>query len=493
VILDGVITWFKEVVNRMIGKASIKQALSVDIAMSSAMVEALKTWTLMYENKATWLNADVLSLNLPVAIASEVAREITIEMKVTIEGSPRATYLAEQFEKVMDKLRDAVEFGAAKGGLMMKPYVSEGAIEVDYVHADQFFPISFDAGGNIKACVFVDQRTVGVQIYTRLEYHELKGTNYIVKNKAYRSTTSDTLGQEVPLDSVDKWKGLAQEATIKNVTKPLFAYFRYPLANNIDSSSPLGVSCYARAVDLIKQADIQWSNLLWEFESGKRALYLDVLAFGKDDEGKPILPNKRLYRTLETGSMEGELFKEWTPNLREQNMINGLEAILRKIEFVCGIAYGTLSDPENVDRTATEIVASKQRSFATIVDAQKSLKGAIEQLLYAMDTWTTLKKLAPKGTYTTVYDFDDSIVVNKDMQFQQDLRLVSSQIMGRVEFRMRNMDEDEATATKMIAKATADQADLFEQEVKKKEEMTQVAAPFGKKKAAPFGKKAAAK
>ena len=59
-----------------------------------------------------------------------------------------------------------------------------------------------------------------------------------------------------------------------------------PLANNIDTSSPLGASIYSRAVDLIKQADQQWTDFLWEFESGKRALYTDPMAFEKDPTTK---------------------------------------------------------------------------------------------------------------------------------------------------------------------------------------------------------------
>jgi hypothetical protein len=42
---------------------------------------------------------------------------------------------------------------------------------------------------------------------------------------------------------------------------------------------------------LIESADRQWSDLLWEFESGQRALYVDALAFGKDADGYYIKVN----------------------------------------------------------------------------------------------------------------------------------------------------------------------------------------------------------
>jgi A118 family predicted phage portal protein len=457
------ISWIKEVINKMIGKSTVKQAIGQDVAISEPMITALELWSQMYENKAPWLSKDIVSLNLSAAIASEISKLVTLELKITIEGSPRAEYLALQFAKVADKLRDAIEYGAAKGGLVFKPYVNGENINVDFIQANQFFPISFDSNGNITASVFVDQRMVGDTYYTRLEHHNMTDAGYIVKNKAFRSKVKDMLGSQVDLSVVEDWAELEPIATITGIKKPLFAYFRYPLANNIDPTSPLGVSCYARAVDLIKDADIQWSHLLWEFESGQRALYADALAFGKDKDGKPILPNKRLYRSLDMGGQADDLFKEWTPTLREENILRGLDAILKRIEFACGLAYGTLSDPQTVDKTATEIKTSRQRSYATVVDTQKAVQKAMDDLLYAMDTWATLSKLAPKGKYTATYDFDDSVIVDKDAQFQQDLRLVQSGIMSPVEFRMRNFGEDEETAKQKIAEAKAGQINIFEE------------------------------
>jgi A118 family predicted phage portal protein len=461
-ILEKIWQWIRRLF--MNNKTTIKEALGITVAISDPMVEALKLWTLMYENKPPWANEIIKPLQLPAAIASEISRSVTLEMKAEFGDSSRDKYLEEQFIKIMEGIREIVEFGCAKGGVILKPYVRNKSILVDVVHADQFFPVSFDSEGNIQSCVFVDQRKIGDHYYTRFEHHDLTNGKYKVTNKAYKSKEKENLGNEAPLTEVDVWSKLQPTASITKIDKPLFAYFKYPLANNIDSSSPLGVSSFSRAVEMIKQADTQWSDLLWEFESGKRALYVDVLAFGKTADGKPILPNKRLYKTLESGSMEGELFEAWTPDLREQNILNGLDAILKRIEFTCGLAYGTLSDPNTVDKTATEIKTSKQRTYSTVTDTQKALTKALDQLVWAMDTWATLKKLAPKGKYKVVYDYDDSVIVDKEVQLVQDLRLLNASVMGRVEFRMRNLNEDEATAKKKIAEIDEEKADQMEHE-----------------------------
>ena len=456
--------WIKEFLNKMINKTDVKTSLGVEVAISSLMADALQTWSLMYANQATWLKKDeVFSLNLPATIASEVTRAVTLEMKVKLGDSPRAVYLQEQLDVAVGKLRTQLEYGCAKGGLMMKPYVSGKKILVDFVQADQFYPVAFDASGNITSCVFSDQRQIAGKFYTRLEYHKFtagvgdKLGSCEIKNQAYKSTSINELGTACALTEVDVWKDLLPTATIKNLKEPIFAYFRYPAANNIDPASPLGVSVYARSVDLIGQADKQWSMLLWEFDSGQRAIYVDELAFDKDSNKKPILPNRRLYRTMKTSGMSKEdMFEDWSPTFREQEILNGLEAILRKIEFNCGLSYGTISNPDIVSKTATELKISKQRYYSTITDVQKALELALGQLIRAMDNWATMSNLVAKGPINPVYDFDDSILVDKDMQFQMDLRLLD-RVMGKVEFRMRNMGEDEETAKKAIDKLTAEQ------------------------------------
>mgnify|MGYP004702885517 CR=1 FL=1 len=453
----------------MIGKETIKNLLGVEWIVSNEMTDAITLWAKMYINDAPWLTTDVKSLNLPAAIASEIARMTTIEMNVLIEGSARADYLNSIFKKsVLDKIRPVVEYGVAKGGLIFKPYIeNRKTLAIDFIQADMFFPVRFDSNRDLMACIFADQKEISGKYYTRLEYHDHTDTEYVIRNMAFRSSNKDTLGSQVPLDTVPDWAGFLPEATIMNVERPLYAYFRFPLANNIDTTSPLGVSCYSRAVDLIKDVDKQWSNLVWEFESGQRALFVDVLAFGQNDEGKPRLPNKRLYRTIDTGGDKDSFFEEWSPEFREASILSGLDAMLKKIEFECGLAYGTVSDPAVEVKTATEIKTSKQRTYTTITDTQKALENTLEHLLYAMDVWATLGNLAPRGTYTTTYDFDDSVIVDKEAQMTSDRQTAMGGMMPKYMFLMRNYKLDEVTAKKWISETQAEMqsvADLIPDE-----------------------------
>jgi len=447
-----ILSFIRDWIQKMLNPSNIKQTLRVDTAITPLMAEALQKWSLMYINQSPWVQGEIKSLNLAAAIAAEISRAVTIEMDVQISGSPRADFLAEQMIPVLNNIRTYTEYGSAKGGLMFKPYIKGDAIIVDFVQADMFFPVAFDANGNMTSCVFADQKQIGQNFYTRLEYHAMGMEGYHITNTAFRSSVRDMLGSQISLTFLPDWADIEPEAMIINIDKPLFAYFKMPFANNIDPTSPLGVSIYSRAVDLIERADRMWSDFLWEFESGKRALYTDILAFGKGADGKPILPDKRLYRLLDLNSkIDGKgFFEDWTPTLRETNLLNGLDAILRRIEFNCGLSYGVLSNPEAVQLTATEIKSAKQRFYASVTDTQKSLEDALDQLLYAMDIWATLGNLAPRGEYEAVYSFDDSIVSDYDTQFNQDVQALGLGVMSRVEFRMHAYGESEEVAKEKI-------------------------------------------
>ena len=98
----------------------------VDVSLTSQMANQIELWTRMYENRSPWVdNKDALSANLAPAIASEIARLVTLELKSEVTGGTAADYLNEQYQrKVLKDLRRYVEYGCAKGGLVMKPYIT---------------------------------------------------------------------------------------------------------------------------------------------------------------------------------------------------------------------------------------------------------------------------------------------------------------------------------------------------------------------------------
>lgn len=110
--------------------------------------------------------------------------------------------------------------------------------------------------------------------------------------------------------------------------------------------------------------------------------------------------------------------------------------MLQRIEFNVGLAYGTLSEPNTVDKTATEIKASKQRSYSTVSKMQANLQKALENLIYAMDVLTSLYGLAPSGNYEVSFSWDDSLVVDTEKEQMLQMQEVNAGLRSKLKYIM---------------------------------------------------------
>lgn len=531
---SSIVSRLKELIRNMIGSRTIQNELHVSYAISPKMEKAIQNWTNLYLNNAEWLREPdnenpvrIVSLGLPAMIASEKARTALLELeseittpteqvevpnpdfpsepkftvgvegeKIPIPTSPqpetiteeraigdtsRAEYLESQYKKLKKQLRKQIEYGIAKGGLVIKPYIvmnksdnSDGVnsditptidIEFDFIQADAFYPLAFDASGKITEAAFIQSKVEKNQIYRRLEYHKWENNTVTVINKAYKSnnlrSTGDIdntdLGEAISLSEVPEWKDLKEKAVVTNVTQPLFAYFKMPEANTIDTSSPLGVSGFSRAVSLIKDADMQYSRLLWEYEAGEMAIDIDRDALRTDldsngtEHTRPNHLQARLFRKVDLGS-DSDTYNPFAPSLRDTNYVQGLNTILMRIEDVCGISRGTLSDSADVARTATELKILKQRSYQTNADIQQAIEEALRDTIYIMNTYASLYEITPDGEYDVNFEWDDSIMVDINEEINKRITLQQNGLTSKLETRMWYFGETEQQAKEALAK-----------------------------------------
>lgn len=514
----------KEMIAKMIGTRTIEQKLHVAPIISSQMEAAIQLWSDMYKGQAPWIREPdwndptrIVSLGLPAMIASEKARtallefesEITTPTKevevenpdytepeedewgnlipsfqppTIIEDKPvsktdRAEFLNEEYEKLKKHLRKELEYGIAKGGLVIKPYVvmvevadpkkkgktmQKATIEFDFIQADAFYPLAFDASGNITEAAFLQTKTEKDVIYRRLEYHKWQGSTVTVMNMAFKSMNNQNqgdmtgldLGQEIPITEVPEWKDIPANTKIGPVEKPLFAYFRMPEANTVDTTSPLGVSGYSRAVNLIKDADLQYSRLLWEYEAGEMAIDIDrdAMNFVEDGRGNghTVMNHlqRRLFRKVDLG--ESDTYQPYAPALRDTAYIQGLNTILMRIEDVCGISRGTLSDATQEAKTATELKILKQRSYQTNASIQEALEQTLKDVIYIMDVYCDLYEITPDGEYDVNFEWDDSIIVDVDAELGKRITLMQNGLMSKLELRQWYFGETERQAQQAL-------------------------------------------
>lgn len=464
----------------MFNKGTIEQQMNIDVAISNTMVNHINLWDSIYTNHSPWVDKkNVFSMNLGVGIASEFAKLVTIEFKSEISNND---FLNEEYQVVIDNIRNTVEYAAAKGGIVFKPYISNGHIEVDIVQADNFYPTAFNSRKEITGAIMPETKVVGDYTYTRIEYHNFENGTYTIINKAFKKKNYNnvnfnidtTLGNEILLTEVPEWAELVPQITFQNVERPLFSYFKMPFANRIDTTSPLGVSIFERIADerggLLRKADELYSNVLWEYEAKQAAVFADRDMFKKpgDYDNKDHLEdrNNRLYKILDIDDNSAGTKKlvEYSPEIRDVSLFNGLNQQIRKIEFLVGLAFGTISDVNDTAKTATEIEKSNQRSYQTVKDISNNLKVSLKGLIYAMSHYGQAAGLAVKPVdleKDVSYDFDDSIMVDRSSELQSMQTDVSLGILDKVYYIMEKYKVDKATAKKMIPQETIVKPDPF--------------------------------
>ena len=560
---SNLISKVKEIIAKMLGAKTIEQVLGIKSGMSEEMEAAINLWSKMYENHAPWLKEPtkespvrITSLGLPSLIASEKARMATLEMEVEINapmeeieepnpdyippgidenGMPtlgqgsmtikknvpkgnteRADFMANQFEKVKKQIRRQLEYGIAKGGLAIKPYLildkdfksseinenksvdnktidnnSKNAnmstnivksnnseyedvkdykaqFEFEYIQADGFYPLAFDGSGKMTEAAFLQKKEDKDTTYSRIEYHKLVDKKVTVINLAFKSNkmlkglqpgTETDLGVEIPLTDVPEWASLQPKTTIEGVDRLLFAYFKMPEANIIDTYSPLGVSGYSRVVNLIKDADMQYSRLLWEFEGGELAVDVDRDALklvetrpdGTEYQTERPIAQERLFRKVDLNAED--TYNVFSPALRDTSYLNGLNAILTRIEDCIGMSRGTVSNtPYNEAKTATELKILRQRSYSTNADIQAALEDTLKDVVYIMDIMCSLYKITPEGEYECSFEWDDSILVDIETELSKRLTLMQSGLSSKLETRMWYFNETENQAKAALQK-----------------------------------------
>ena len=465
--------WLKGVFNKMIGREQIENVLKMTPVISDKMRMAIEKWEKMYREESEWLNENIHSLGLPSLIASEKARMATLEMEVKVTGeSERADFLNASFWPILNTLRKNLEYGIALGGFVIKPYIVKGPdnkykFKFNYVRASNFYPLAFSADGELTSAAFVDRLIKGDKIYSKFEIHVLEGNRVTVTNRVFvtknntQSVTglqNNVLGEETTLASIPEWSNIEPQVTIDNVDTLLFAYYKNPEANTIDLDSPLGVSGFSRATGLIRKADEQYSNLLWEFEGGQLAVDVDRTALNpmRDANGKekivlPKLQDRLFRRNLDLG--EDDMYNVFSPELRDVSILNGLNAIFVRIEDVCALSRGTISDVAISEaRTATELKILKQRAYSANEDIQKELERVLHHVFKIMDIYCDLYTIVEKGEYEVSFNWDDSILVDKDAERQIDMLDVDKGLMSKVEYRVKWKGETEQQAIEALDK-----------------------------------------
>ena len=405
---------------------TIEQAIGIKPAISQEMLDRIDFWMKCYSGKAPWVDdKKVVSLRLEKSAVREFANIALNEMTVNISNKQ----LDEIFHKsIAGHLNNNLQRGLATRGLIIKP-LSDNTTQ--FISANAYIPLSFDVNGRYRDIAFPEYKKLGDRYFTRFERHTLNKNGLTITNTAYASNAPNVLGREVPLDSVDEWTEYAESVTFP-VDRMIFGQFSVPLDNAIDGD-PCGVSIFEDGVEIAKRADIQFGRLDYEFDSARRRIHADLSLLKKSGGSYEIEDD--IY--VDVNGDREDFFNEFSPALRQDGFIQGLEEYKREYEFAVGLSYGDISNPQYVEKTATEVNVSKIRKRNTVDKIQEQLRLCLEDYVWALAFYNRLTK----SGYEFTCDFKDSILNDESSEREEDRKDLANGTLRPEEYRAKYRGE----------------------------------------------------
>lgn len=395
----------------------------VETIESDVMKAALDDWVNIYQGKPPWVDPndnDIESFNFAKKLCNETARLTTLALGITVEGSARADWINGFMESYIARMKnEECEKACAFGYIILKP----NGKGIDYVMPWDFCP-THQEDGKVDGGIFFDHHHEPGDkwYYTRLEWQRFEDVGdvriYRITNKTYKATGAEGIGQECSM-SETVWANLQEDAAYQNIEQPLFSIFKMPLSNNIDMTSPLGVSIFANAQKELKSLDIAWTRLEDEiFDSQKKIFMGDSLI---DEPGMPVrskytangvvdktgrqLPR---YVRILPGSSEGDEYHEVNPAMQTADRLSGIDHFLNLVGVKCGYSTGQfVLNGRGGHVTATQVEADDRETIQLIKQIRDSLQVATDGLIYALDKYADIYNLAPVGVYEINYAFQD--------------------------------------------------------------------------------------
>lgn len=443
--ITGIIDKIKGWWHKMFDYNKIISDFGLDMQTSKNILDAIQEWNKIYNKNEPWIDDNTKSLHVARTMCEKVAKAVTVEYTSTCSEP----YIDNIYQSLLKKKRKYTESMLGKSLIFFRPYFDGKNIKINVIQADKFIPVSFDDDDNLISFILIDQIAEGQKVYTRLEYNELKDTTLIIKNICYEGRLDGiVLSKKILLENVPKWKDIKEEQGIEGVDRIIGGFATMPTTNDLDNSSPIGQPIYHNAIGILKEIDIQYSRILHEYEGTELAIDIDESILPRDDKGNARLPKgkERYFRKWNLDETKVKSLDVFSPEIRDNPLFNGLNEYLIQAENACHLSHGTLAKPEAIEKTATEMKQSKQDYYVTVSDIQAVLQNAFDDLIYGIYVLCKLYNIPVKANYTVEYDWDDSILVDKDSSRNQALVERNADITSDVQYIMetRNMKEKDA-------------------------------------------------
>lgn len=323
-------------------------------------------------------------------------------------------------------------------------------IVLDYVTIENIYPLSWQ-NGYISECAFSSDVTRGGKDYLYLQIHRREDNgNYVIENRIYRYNNEQLADEQ--LVNVKGFESIPPVVHTGS-DKRQFVIDRPNIANNINYLLPTGIAIYANAIDVLQGVDIAYDSYVNEFNLGKKRIMVKPSAAQYLDGTPAFDPDDVVFYVMPEDTEDGAVVTPIDMTLRTAEHNTGIQDQLNILSSKCGFGETYYRFDGGSVATATQVISENSTMFRTIKKMEIVLEQALVELCrILLRMGNTAMNAGLDEDVEISIDFDDSIIEDKQTDFSRDMQLLNAGIMNDWEFRMRWMNEDEATAKAALPK-----------------------------------------
>ncbi|MBR4224452.1 MAG: phage portal protein [Oscillospiraceae bacterium] len=242
----------------------------------------------------------------------------------------------------------------ALGGGVIRAYESGGEIVLDYMGADQFIPLSA-SHGRVDGGIFVGTVYRDGKRYELAERH----IGDVIERALFHNGKRCDVKEVTGLDEVSTRDSAG------------FAYFRPAIADP-DGQSLFGMSAFAGCTDTLRAIDTVFDSFTREFILGRKRIIVPsscIRTVVDPDTGRVCRyfdTDDEVYQALKCDEDRDLKITDNTAELRVDEHIDALNALLDILCFQTGLSAGTLSFNASGLKTAAEIRSMETRTEITM-------------------------------------------------------------------------------------------------------------------------------
>lgn len=350
---------------------------------------------------------------------------------------------------------EAVERAFALGtaslvlGVEQNPVDKSYKIDINEYNANAIIPIEYKAG-EITECAFLSEFYKEGKKHFNLSCHvKDEAGNYLI----YNFESGDDL-------KFNSYLNKSVEPFVTQSKNPFFFIIAPVAANKIDLNSPMGMSCYAEAVDIVLNCDYFYDALKMDVLTGQRIILMHKSLMGRDETGKLIPPQdiKKYFMAYTGDEMmvddkgNPSAIKDFTPKLNTQELCDTIQQNLNLLSMRCGLGNQYYHFDKVSGVTATEVLSSNMDLVRSVrVNSEmlvNVITALIKQIIWIGRNTLGYTDLAEDAKISVL--IPDGVVTDDHAEKEQDRQDVAAGIMSKAEFRAKWYGETLEDAQKKI-------------------------------------------